>query len=91
MGPRTRIETTVTRLRRIDARELFWGGIIVLAFGWFLYADDPLLAAMAIPVEIIATVALVRPHIDESPVRDGVEGTEGSTPTSDDSDATGDR
>lgn len=61
---------TLARLRHVQAREVFWAGVIVLAFAWFFHVDDPLLAALAIPVEIVATVAIVRPHIHPPPGRD---------------------
>lgn len=56
----------------VEPRELFWGAVIALALGWFLLfaGERPLLALLAIPVEIVATYLLVRPHVQPPPGAD---------------------
>lgn len=62
---------TIARLRHVEPREVGWSAVIVLALVWFLTVDDPLLKALAIPVEIVATVAIVRPNMQPPPGQDG--------------------
>lgn len=68
------------RGRAVEPRELFWGAIIALGAGWFFLArsHDPLLAALAIPVEVVATYLLVRPHVQPPPGTD--EAADGNDP-----------
>lgn len=63
MGPLGRLRETVTRARHVEPREAVWGAVIVLAIVWFFRVQDPVLAAAAIPVEIVATLAIVWPHV----------------------------
>lgn len=76
MNPFTRVRRLAFRIRNIQARELFWGAILVGAMAWFVLANDPLLAALAIPVEIGATIAIVWPHL-----RDQGEGSPNDSET----------
>lgn len=68
------------RGREVELRELFWGAIIALGVGWFFLvrSHDPLLAALAIPVEVVATYLLVRPHVQPPPGAD--ESADGDEP-----------
>lgn len=60
------------RGREVEPRQLFWGAVIAAGVAWFFLVRtyDPLLAALAIPVEVIATYLLVRPNIQPPPGAD---------------------
>lgn len=58
--------------REVEPRELFWGSTIALGVAWFFLVrpHDPWLVLLAVPVELVGTYSLVRPHVQPPPGAD---------------------